>query len=107
MASPLEDEQSTALFRMLQEALTNVTRHAQAQRVDIVLDCDERHLMLRVTDDGVGFKPDGRKTHSFGLVGIHERALILGGSAKIQSQPGAGTSVEVSIPRHLNERQLS
>jgi PAS domain S-box-containing protein len=107
MASPLEDEQSTALFRMLQEALTNVTRHAQARRVDIVLDCDEQHLMLRVTDDGVGFKPNGRKTHSFGLVGIHERALILGGSAKIHSQPGAGTSVEVCIPRHLNERQLS
>ncbi|HEX5783814.1 MAG TPA: PAS domain-containing protein [Burkholderiaceae bacterium] len=107
MATPLEDEQSTALFRMLQEALTNVTRHAQAHRVDIVLDSDEDHLLLRVTDDGVGFDPDGRKTHSFGLVGIHERALILGGSAKISSRPGTGTSVEVSIPRHLNERQFS
>ena len=103
----LEDEHSTALFRMLQEALTNVTRHAQAQRVDIVLDSDDHHFLLRVTDDGCGFDASASKTRSFGLVGIHERALILGGSAKIDSVPGGGTTVEVRIPRTLNERQVS
>lgn len=103
----ISDEQSTALFRMLQEALTNVTRHARARRVDIVLGGDDQHLTLRVSDDGVGFEADARKPRSFGLVGIHERALILGGFARIHSAPGEGTTVEVSIPRTLNERQLS
>lgn len=103
----LADEQSTALFRMLQEALTNVIRHAQARRADIVLDSDDEYLMLRVSDDGVGFDAEDRKPQSFGLVGIHERALILGGSVDIHSTPGQGTTVEVRVPRTLNERQFS
>lgn len=103
--APLADEQSTALFRFLQEALTNVTRHAQAQRVDIVLDGDAQALVLRVTDDGVGFDVERHKAHSFGLVGIQERALILGGVAQCRSAPGEGTMIEIRIPRSLNERQ--
>lgn len=103
----LEDEQSTALFRMLQEALTNVSRHAQAKQVDIVLDSDDHQLMLRIGDDGLGFDADDRKAQSFGLVGIQERALMLGGFARIHSVPGQGTTLEVSIPRTLHERQLS
>ena len=90
----------TALFRILQEALTNVMRHADAGHVRIRLRLDEEHVHLDVTDDGVGMDlSDSPNGGGFGLLGIRERAQALGGSLEFESAPGEGTTLRVSIPR--------
>ena len=91
----------TALFRIAQEALTNVARHAQASRVDIALTRSGAAVRLVVRDDGRGFDPTARRTRklrSLGLVGIRERAAVLAGSAVIEAAPGRGTTVVVDLP---------
>ncbi len=90
---------SSALYRIAQEALTNVARHAQATEVRIGIRNDGDRLVLTVSDNGRGFDPaaeTGRK--SYGVLGIRERAYTLGGAASIESHPGGGTVVEVVIP---------
>lgn len=89
------------LLRIGQEAITNACKHAQPRRIDVTLAFDGRHVRLAVEDDGVGFsvesQPKGSR-RSFGLVGIKERAELLGGKAEITSAPGQGTRVIVSVP---------
>jgi PAS domain S-box-containing protein len=95
----LSHEQSTALFRILQEILTNVARHAHATDVDIRLQQSGEHVTLEVQDDGRGIsgvEQSGPK--SFGLLGMRLRAQQLGGSFEIRSTLGTGTTVIVSIP---------
>ena len=92
------EEQSTAVFRIVQESLTNVARYAQARQVDISLRDSTDGFAVTIKDDGKGFDPDGVRGRSFGLVGIRERALMLGGDVRIDSRPGEGTTVEVVIP---------
>jgi signal transduction histidine kinase len=95
----IEDVIKTALYRMLQECLTNVSRHAQARTVDILLVAAEREIEMRVVDDGCGFGPDARRKHgSFGLFGLGERAALLGGSVTVDSAPQAGTRIIVRLP---------
>ncbi|SNS10258.1 Signal transduction histidine kinase [Noviherbaspirillum humi] len=95
----LSDEQATAIFRVLQESLTNIRRHAQASHVDIALRITPASLQLDVTDNGVGMYPnDRRKAHRFGLLGMEERMAILGGHLQIDSSPGHGTRVQLGIP---------
>jgi len=94
----LSDAKATGLFRILQEALTNVMRHAQAHTVQIELLRTGSTLRLSVIDDGVGFCPDQPRPTSFGLVGMRERVLMLGGSMTLDSEPGEGSSLSVSIP---------
>lgn len=95
----LDDNRATAVFRILQESLTNVIRHAAATRVEITLKQRKGMLSLKVRDNGRGFDPDGiRQKKSFGLVGIRERALALGGEVVIASAPDQGTTLSVSIP---------
>ena len=90
---------SNAVFRIVQEALTNVAKHAQATRAEVAIGRDGDRLVVRVRDDGVGFPlADPRKPNSFGLVGLRERAALLRGEARITSGPGAGTAVEVRLP---------
>jgi two-component system sensor histidine kinase UhpB len=87
----------TTLFRIAQECLTNVARHAQAQRVSIALTRDEQAIRLQVGDDGHGF--DVSQQHSgLGIVGMRERAALLGGTVSISSRPGQGTIVEAILP---------
>lgn len=90
------------LYRIAQEALTNVRRHARATHVDVMVTYDGRELHLVVQDDGAGFDPsEPRRVDDrggFGLVGIQERARLLGGSAEISSAPEMGTRVEVTVP---------
>lgn len=93
----LEQGQAATLFRILQESLSNVAKHAQASRVDIILAKRRNSLSLVVEDDGIGFERDN-KEKSFGLLGIRERALMMGGKARVSSMPGKGTRVSVSIP---------
>lgn len=90
---------ATAVFRILQESLTNVGRHAQATQVDISLRVDERHIMMTVKDNGVGMYPgDRRKVHRFGLVGMQERVAMLDGELRIDSLPALGTMLSLAVP---------
>lgn len=94
----LETERATAVFRMLQEALTNVARHARATHVEITLTQDTRGLQLIVADNGVGMPtqaPWAKQT--LGLLGLRERALVAGGEVAIDSRPGR-TSVRITLP---------
>jgi PAS domain S-box-containing protein len=95
----LGEPHASALFRILQESLTNVARHAQASRVEVRLERAAEDVVLTVRDDGVGMDPAAApKPRSFGLRGIGERALLLGGEVKIETRPGAGTTLTVRIP---------
>jgi len=98
-------QMSIGLFRICQEALTNVARHAGAKSVDIFLGYEEDRIVLRVKDDGQGLppaKPGGRKT--LGLIGIKERALMMDGTLEIGSESGKGVTVTVSVPMSSGER---
>lgn len=98
--SHLSDRQATALFRIAQEALTNVARHAQARHVRIYVSPAPDGTRLMIEDDGVGFDAQAvRRQGSLGLLGMKERTLQLGGRFDISSQRGAGTRLEVRIPK--------
>ena len=95
----LPDIQATAVFRTVQESLTNIAKHARASRVGVSIEHEDSTLAIKVSDDGVGFATqDSRKPDSFGLLGLRERAALLGGEAKVTSAPGRGTQVEMRIP---------
>jgi PAS domain S-box-containing protein len=95
----LHEPYASAVFRILQESLTNAARHARASRVEVSIGLGDGSVALRVRDDGRGFSPeDPRKPGSFGLMGLRERAYLLGGDVSIASEPGRGTTVEVRIP---------
>ncbi|MDY0974897.1 CHASE domain-containing protein [Massilia sp. CFBP9012] len=95
----IDDHSATAFFRILQESLNNVARHARATRVRIALQQQADMLTMTIRDNGVGMQPGSRNRHgSFGLVGIEERVGILGGSFSISSGLDVGTTVVVSIP---------
>lgn len=93
----LSDAKAIGLFRVLQEALTNVMRHARAHTVEINLVLEGEQLCLTISDDGQGFVTDAVRAQSFGLVGMRERVLMLGGSLQIDSQPGEGTTLSVRV----------
>ncbi|WP_305825055.1 CHASE domain-containing protein [Massilia brevitalea] len=95
----VSDRCATTLFRILQESLTNVSRHARATSVRVELALDEESITMTVSDNGIGLhKGGGQKPGSFGLVGIEERVRILGGKCLITGRPNAGTTVHVAIP---------
>jgi nitrate/nitrite-specific signal transduction histidine kinase len=96
----LEPDAEQALFRIAQEAITNVVRHAAAQRVEVRLGRQDRLVTLEVEDDGRGFDPHARAVSArrLGLVSMRERALELGGVLDIDSRPGAGTVVRAQVP---------
>jgi signal transduction histidine kinase len=88
----------TALYRVVQEAMTNVVRHARATRVDVLVEHRGARVMVMVEDDGVGFEPDQvERGDHFGLLGIAERAEALGGTLTVESTPGAGATVVVEV----------
>jgi signal transduction histidine kinase len=90
----------TTLFRIAQEALTNVVKHADADAVCLSLTYLEQRVRMRVVDDGCGFETDRIQTQerSWGLIGIQERSSLLGGTFRLVSKPQEGTTVEVEIP---------
>ena len=96
---PAPDEaRSVAVFRIAQEALTNVARHAQATEATLTLGGQGEHLRLTVQDNGAGFDPQAMRAGTFGLLGMRERALAMGGRVEVTSRPGAGTRVELEVP---------
>ncbi len=109
---PLEDAVRIATFRIAQEALNNIIKHAEAREVNIDLNFEDQGMRLKVRDDGCGFDLERQRQiqsssrPSLGLAGMQERAALLGGSVHIQSSPGRGTLVEAFIPYHYESEGL-
>lgn len=102
-AAALPAEAQLSLFRVLQEALHNVWRHAEARSVEVVLSQSEERALLCVRDDGVGFVPSRRRSGSYGMTSLRERAERVGGKVEIESAPGRGTEVRFFVFRPREE----
>jgi signal transduction histidine kinase len=94
----LTPEIETALYRIVQESLTNIVKHAQAHNVSIVLGRKSDSVSVIVEDDGVGFDPDRPREDGLGLIGMRERVSLIGGRLTIESRPGAGTTFIAEVP---------
>ncbi|HEV3421946.1 MAG TPA: PAS domain-containing sensor histidine kinase [Candidatus Acidoferrum sp.] len=95
----LDTDRSTAIFRIFQESLTNVARHAHATQVEARLHRENDRIVLEIFDNGTGFDPEVAKEHkSLGLIGMQERALLLNGEFKAEGVPGRGTTIRLTIP---------
>ena len=94
----LEPERALAVFRLVQEALTNAAKHAGARRIDVSLQADGAQARIRVHDDGAGFDPTRVRAGAHGLAGMRFRMQSCGGQLRLQSAPGAGTTIEASLP---------
>jgi signal transduction histidine kinase len=103
-AHRLPPQYETALFRVAQEALTNIARHAHATHVTVTFEQRPEVVRLEISDNGVGFSPDAARAGSYapgsglGLVGMRERVTLVGGRWSVQSAPGEGTRVVVELP---------
>ncbi len=95
---PLPIRVESGLYRMAQEALSNVRRHAGARRVTVRLETLPKRVHLLVEDDGAGFDVEHVPEGSYGLIGLNERARLLGGTLRVESCPGEGTRLEVDVP---------
>ena len=96
---PLDDDRTTALFRIIQESLTNVARHSQATRVRVSVSVDDGRVVLEIADNGRGITADeAERPASLGLIGVRERAWAFGGDVRIEGVPGVGTRVRVEFP---------
>jgi signal transduction histidine kinase len=92
-------EIETAIFRIVQESLTNVLLHAHASRADVLLSQRKNMLSVIIEDNGVGFIPENVATHThLGLFGMRERVEMLGGKFSIESNPGKGTTIQMEVP---------
>lgn len=101
---PLPHEVELAAYRIVQEALTNIVKHAEANRIELVLRTLDREFELRIRDDGRGIErsANGR---GYGLIGMRERALAAGGEFHLTTGPGMGTTIHVSLPLTTREVQ--
>jgi two-component system NarL family sensor kinase len=99
---PLPQRIEGGLYRMAQEALTNIVRHARASRLSVQLTATPDQVKLIVEDDGLGFEPSRVPRGRYGLIGLNERAKLLGGTLELCSSPGKGTCVEVIVPLRDN-----
>ena len=97
-ATRLPAEVETTLYRMVQEALTNVTKHAEARSVSIFVTRKRSSVAMVVEDDGEGFDPGGTRDGGLGLPGMHERVALLGGRLRVESAPGKGTTLAAEVP---------
>ncbi len=94
----LPGETETAIYRIIQEALTNVIRHARASRVDVLLEQRGSAFSVIIEDNGVGFDPKAPTNNQLGMIGMHERAVMLGGVLSVESAPGAGSTIILEVP---------
>lgn len=105
-AIDLDENQTVTIFRIVQESLTNVARHAEASCVRIALSQSADHFIVEVRDNGKGFCGNAPKKKSFGLLGMRERAAVLGGRIDITSAPQQGTVVSMRIPMKRNKNGI-
>ncbi len=97
--APLTEEMETSIYRIVQESITNVIRHAQATYVDVILEWQNEKILIVIEDDGVGIDMQkARETGHLGLIGMQERAEMLGGKLLVDSTPQVGTTLVVEIP---------
>jgi signal transduction histidine kinase len=90
---------SVVLFRIIQQALTNISRHAKAKSAAVTLAPSDGRVVMRISDDGVGFETEAAERKGrLGLMGIRERSLLLRGDCRIESSPGTGSVIEISFP---------
>jgi signal transduction histidine kinase len=94
----LPGDTETALYRIVQESLTNVVKHARAQRVSVSLTRRDGFVKAVIEDDGVGFEPEGTREDAFGLSGMRERVALLDGSLQVESSSDGGTTIAVEVP---------
>ncbi len=104
----LNPELETALYRVIQEALTNVAKHARADDVHIHLGCEDSAIIVTITDNGTGFDPQkvlgaDLKRRGYGIIGMQERVSSFGGRIDIRSRRGAGTQISIEIPLRNSE----
>ncbi|MEM8961735.1 MAG: GAF domain-containing protein [Acidobacteriota bacterium] len=99
-------EVETALFRIAQEALTNVVNHAAASRVEVIFEADVERVLLTVSDNGRGFERDA-VTRGLGLLGMNERVTMLGGEFEVDTTPGRGTTISVVVPPVIGGPKVS
>ena len=92
----LPDEHKTYIYRLVQEALNNAVRHSGARNAKVVVQRLAKSIVVRVTDDGRGFDPG--RSRSMGILGMEERVKRLGGTLRVESQPGKGTTVTAEFP---------
>jgi two-component system NarL family sensor kinase len=97
-ARPLPVRIEAGLYRIAQEALANITRHARARHASVELEVTPDAIGLGIEDDGRGFDPERIPSGRYGLVGLKERVNLLGGTLRLQSSPGMGTRLEISVP---------
>jgi signal transduction histidine kinase len=96
---PLDNDRATAVFRIIQESLTNVIRHAKASEITLKLEKKDDVLKIRITDNGIGIAQDSmEKARAFGIAGMRERVRLLDGTLTIRSRPGHGVQIMVNIP---------
>ncbi len=105
----IDPERKTMMYRVYQEGLNNVAKHANAENIDVSIEKVARKILLTITDDGAGFMPDSALDRSgdysgFGLLGIKERALPFGGKVVIDSQPGQGACLSLELPLNLSQQ---
>ena len=101
----IDDKHATALFRIVQESLTNITRHAEASQVEIRLRCLQQDQSLEIDDNATGLDMTSISNKAIGLQGIQERVIILGGDFAINSVPGQGTNIVITIPNFMAENE--
>jgi len=106
-ADSLPEAHRTCLYRVVQEALTNVARHSGARRAEVVVQTEAGWVIASITDDGRGFHPELAKGLGLGLIGMEERVKELGGGLHLASSPGRGARVEVHLPRTADVEVLS
>ncbi len=94
----LPTELETAIYRIVQEALTNIVRHAKATHADVLLEQKKEMLIVIIEDDGIGFNPKNKTENHLGLVGMQERATMLGGSITLESSPDRGSTIKLEVP---------
>ncbi len=94
----LHADMENALLRICQESLANVRKHAQSSQVEVNLIFERKAVRLSIHDNGIGFDPEVTADGAFGLIGISERARLLGGMLVVQSGGGKGTLIQVTIP---------
>jgi signal transduction histidine kinase len=98
LPNALSPRKQAEVLRIVQEALTNVRKHADATVVRLSADVSDGRLMLGITDNGRGFRPDESSGDGLGLQGMKERARLMGGELNVQSEPSGGTTIRLALP---------